>query len=86
LPQPNTNCYAGKSDANGYSYGYIYAGKSDADGYGNHYTASISYAYADADAVADPHPASADAKAATNATSSADTVSEWRKRLKRVTK
>jgi hypothetical protein len=70
LPQPNPNGYAGKSDANGYSYGYIYAGKSDADGYsnsnGNNHTTSD---YADTDTIGDP--ASADAKAAANAVSTA---------------
>jgi hypothetical protein len=33
LPQPNPNCDAGKSDANGYGYSHIYTGKSDANGY-----------------------------------------------------
>jgi hypothetical protein len=42
----NSHSYTDKSDANGYSYGYIYADKSDADGYGygNDHTTAISYA------------------------------------------
>jgi len=78
LPQPNRNCDAAKSDADGHGNdhttynGYTY-------GNGNHHTTSVSYAYGHTDAVAEPHPASADAKAAANTVPSADAVSEWAK-------
>jgi hypothetical protein len=78
LPQPNRNCDAAKSNANGHvnhhtTYnGYTY-------GHGNHHTTSVSYAYGHTDAVAEPDPASADAKAAAHAVPSADAVSEWAK-------
>ena len=81
MPQPNRNCDAAKSNANGHvnhhtTYnGYTY-------GHGNHHTTSVSYAYSD-DATSDAHafgdPASADAKATAHAVSSSDAVSEWAK-------
>ena len=85
MPQPNTNGYTGKSDANAnsYSYRYNYSGKSDADGHGYSYRydhpTSISYANRDCDNHAETY---ADAKAAANAVSSTDAVSEWVKKLK----
>ena len=85
LPQPNRNCDARKSDTdadvndhttyNSYTYGNC-----NSNGY--HHATSVSYAYGHTDALAEPHPASADAKAAANAVSSADAVSEWAKKLK----
>jgi hypothetical protein len=72
LPQPNSDSYAGKSDADGNSYGYIYAGKSDADGYGNNHPTSISYANGDRDNYAEAY---ANAKAAAHAVSAAYALS-----------
>ena len=81
MPQPNRNCDAGKSDADADVNDHTtYNGY--ADGHGYYHTASVSYAYGHTDALAEPHPASADAKAAANAVSSADAVSEWAKKLK----
>ena len=71
MPQPHTNGYTGKSDANANSYGYNYAGKSDADGHDYDHTTSISYANRDSDNHAETY---ADAKAAAHSLSSADAV------------
>ena len=78
MPQPNRNCDAAKSDADGHGNDHT-TYNSYADGHSNHHTASVSYAYGHTDAVAEPHPASADAKATAHAVSSSDAVSEWAK-------
>jgi hypothetical protein len=72
LPEPNSNRDAGKSDANGYSYGYYHTTFNGyTDGNGNSDDASrIAYAYSNRDG--DKHSAcSANAKAAAYAVSTA---------------
>jgi hypothetical protein len=77
LPQPNANCDAAKSNANGHVNDHT-TPISYADGHGNHHTTSVSYANGDSDRYTH-NKAYTDAKATANAASSADAVSEWAK-------
>jgi hypothetical protein len=80
LPEPNSNGDAGKSDANGYSYGYNHAtaiSYTDGYSYGDNHTTSYSYANGDSD---DHAKADADAKAAAHTASAS--VTPYGDRLK----
>ena len=78
----NSNFDTGKSDANGYSNCYISSGKPDANAY-SYSDDATSVAHAHGDRDGDNHAETyADAKAAANAVSSTDAVSEWVKKLK----
>ena len=79
MPKPNANTIAGKSDANGYSYGYGNSAAGDTDTYGYRDGDSTS-GVADANTIG--NPASADAEAAAHAVPTADAVSEWVRTLR----
>ena len=77
LSQPNANCDAAKSNANGHVNDNT-TPISYADGHVNDHTTSVSYAYGDGDRFTH-NKAYTDTKATAHAVSSADAVSEWAK-------
>jgi hypothetical protein len=80
VPQPNANCDAAKSNADGHVNDHT-TSISYADGNRNDHTTSVSYANGDGDRFTH-NKAYTDAKAAANAVPSSDAISEWAKRLK----